>query len=82
MDITLLKAHAERAPWHLRSLMRNFLKHPTERNACYALGYTEAVERCRALSHDDAGYWRAFIAHYEANKERTGQAWDILVELP
>lgn len=56
------------APLSFRRRLRDYLRHPTERNACYITGYVAALEDARLFKTDDAArYWLAFIGRTEGN---------------
>lgn len=56
------------APISFRRALRDYLRHPTERNACYIAGYVAALEDARLFKTDDAAcYWLALIGCTEGN---------------
>lgn len=56
------------APLSFRRRLRDYLRHPTERNVCYITGYIAALEDARLFKTDDAArYWLALIGRTEGN---------------
>lgn len=56
------------APLSFRRRLRDYLRHPTERNACYTTGYVAALEDARLFKTGDAAsYWLALIGRTEGN---------------
>ena len=56
------------APISFRRKLRDYLRHPTERNACYTTGYVAALEDAHLFKTDDAAhYWLALIGRTEGN---------------
>ena len=56
------------APLSFRRKLRDYLRHPTERNACYTTGYVAALEDARLFKTGDAAsYWLALIGRTEGN---------------
>ena len=55
------------APAFFRRNLRNYLRHPTERNACYITGYVAALEDARLLKPATADYWLAVIDRAKGN---------------
>jgi len=56
------------APLSFRRRLRDYLRHPTERNACHITGYVAALEDARLFKTDDAArYWLALIGRTEGN---------------
>ena len=51
------------APAFFRRNLRDYLRHPTERNACYITGYVVALkDMCLFKTEDAASYWLALIS--------------------
>ena len=56
------------APISFRRKLRDYLRHPTERNACYITGYIAALEDMRLFKDGDTVcYWLALIDRAEDN---------------
>lgn len=56
------------APLCFRRKLRDYLRYPTERNACYITGYASALNDAHLFKTDDAiTYWVAVIDRAEAN---------------
>ena len=67
------------APISLRRKLRDYLRHPTERNACYITGYVAALEDARLFKTGDAArYWLALIGRTEGNG---ALGWDLIAEM-
>ena len=55
-------------PLSFRRKLRDYLRHPTERNACFIMGYVAALEDThRFKTADAAGYWLILIGCTEGN---------------
>ena len=56
------------APISFRRKLRDYLRHPTERMACYITGYVAALEDARLFKTDNAAsYWFILIGRVEGN---------------
>ena len=56
------------APLSFRRKLRDYLRHPTERNACYITGYVAALEDARLFKTGDAAsYWVTLIERTEGS---------------
>jgi hypothetical protein len=56
------------APPSFRRRLRDYLRHPTERMACYITGYVAALEDARLFKTDNAAsYWFILIGRVEGN---------------
>ncbi len=67
------------APLSFRRKLRDYLRHPTERNACHITGYVAALEDARLFKTDDAArYWLALIGRTEGIG---GFGCDLLAEM-
>lgn len=54
------------APLRFRRKLREYLRTPTERNACYIAGYIAALEDAHLFKTEDAAsYWLALIGRTE-----------------
>ena len=54
------------SPMSFRRSLRDYLRHPTERNACYIAGYVAALGDARLFKTEDAAnYWWAVIGRTE-----------------
>jgi hypothetical protein len=55
-------------PLSFRRKLRDYLRHPTERMACYITGYVAALEDARLFKTGDAAsYWFILIGRVEGN---------------
>lgn len=57
------------APLSFRRRLRDYLRHPTERNACYTTGYVAALEDARLFKTDATSYWLAVIGRTECTPD-------------
>lgn len=56
------------APLSFRLRLRNYLRHPTERNACFIAGYVAALKDAHLFKTGNAAsYWTALISRTEGN---------------
>ena len=56
------------APLSFRHALRNYLRHPTERNACFITGYAVALkDMCLFKTGDAANYWVVLIERTEGS---------------
>lgn len=79
MNLTEFHQKLSDAPLCFRRELRNYLRHPTDRNACYITGYVAALEESRLFKTDDAaGYWVAVIGRAEEN---AAMCRELLAEL-
>lgn len=54
------------APLSFRCRLRDYLRYPTERNACYITGYISALKDAHLFKTEDAAsYWLALIGRTE-----------------
>ncbi len=54
------------APLSFRRRLQDYLRYPTERNACYFTGYIAALEDAHLFKTEDAAsYWLAVIGRTE-----------------
>ena len=61
------------APLSFRSKLRDYLRHPTERNACYITGYVVALkDMCLFKTEDATSYWLTLIGRAERNFAMSG----------
>ena len=68
MDFEEFHKQLADAPISFRRKLRDYLRHPTERNACYTAGYVAALEDARLFKTDDAArYWLVLIGRTEGN---------------
>lgn len=74
LDINLLEA----LPPTLKKLLRDFAKHPTERNTCYTSGYIMAMHDFGNLTHDHYTHLLALINKVEADAPLARELFIIL----
>ena len=56
------------APLSFHRKLREYLRHPTERNACYIAGYVVALkDMCLFKTEDATSYWLVLISRVEGN---------------
>lgn len=68
MNLTEFHKQLADAPPRFRRKLRDYLRYPTERNACHITGYVAALEDARLFKTDDATrYWLALISRTEGN---------------
>lgn len=68
MNLTEFHKQLADAPLCFRRKLRDYLRYPTERNACFIAGYAAALEDThRFKTADAARYWSAVIGRAEAN---------------
>ena len=68
MDTEEFHEQLASAPLSFRHKLRNYLRHPTERNGCFITGYVVALEDMRLFKDGDAAsYWLALIDRTEGN---------------
>ena len=66
MDFEEFHKQLADAPISFRRKLRDYLRHPTERNACYTAGYVAALEDAHLFKTEDAAsYWLAVIGRTE-----------------
>jgi hypothetical protein len=66
MDLDEFNKQLAAAPLSFRRRLRDYLRHPTERNACYIAGYVAALGDARLFKTEDAAnYWLAVIGRTE-----------------
>ena len=66
MDLEEFHKQLAAAPLSFRRKLRDYLRHPTERNAYHTAGYVAALEDARLFKTVDAfSYWLALIGRTE-----------------
>ena len=67
------------APLSFRRKLRDYLRHPTERNACYITGYVAALEDAHLFKTEGAAsYWLALVGRTEGNG---ALGWVLIAEM-
>ena len=67
------------APMGFHRKLRDYLRSPTERNACYITGYVAALEDMRLFKTEDAtSYWLALIGRA---KDNTALGYSLIAEM-
>lgn len=62
MDFEEFHKQLAYAPLIFHRKLRDYLRHPTDRNACYINGYVAALEDARLFKTEDAArYWLVLI---------------------
>ena len=68
MDFEEFREQLAAAPLSFRRRLRDYLRYPTGRNACYIIGYISALKDARLFKTDDAAhYWLGLIGRTEGN---------------
>lgn len=79
MDLEEFHHQLAAAPLSFRRKLRECLRNPTERNACYIAGYVAALEDARLFKTDDAAsYWLALIDRVEGDDSL---CYDLIAEM-
>ena len=73
MNLAEFKKYLADAPLSFHCKLRDYLRHPTERNACYITGYVVALKDARLFKTEDAtSYWLTLIGRAERNFAMSG----------
>lgn len=79
MDFNEFHKQLADAPLSFRRKLRDYLRHPTERNACYITWYIAALEDARLFKTDGAAsYWLALIGR---TRDEGALGCDLIAEM-
>lgn len=79
MDLKEFHIQLAAAPVSFRHKLRDYLRHPTERNACYITGYVSALKDMRLFKTEDAtSYWLALI---DRAKDNTALGYSLITNM-
>lgn len=69
MNLNAFRRQLAAAPMSFRRKLREYLRTPTERNACYIIGYIAALDDAHLFNEDAASYWLAVIGRTECTPD-------------
>jgi hypothetical protein len=78
LDLDEFRERFVDAPETFRRKLRDYLLHPSERNACFVAGYVAALEDAHLFKTADASYWLTLIDRAE-NDDDLG--YELIVEM-